>query len=83
MQNSLFDELLLDVYSDMELKQRFLENPTSVLKARGVEVPDGVELRILEDSPTVRHIVLPHFHHGSPASTEELASRKSKIVIPP
>jgi len=83
MQNPLFDELLLDVYSDMELKQRFLDDPASVLRQRGVEVPDGVELRVLEDSPTVRHIVLPHFHDGTPAPTEELASRKSKIVIPP
>jgi hypothetical protein len=83
MQNPLFDELLLDVYSDTELKRRFINDPASLLRERGVEVPDGVELRVLEDSPTVRHIVLPHFHHGTPASTEELASRKSKIVIPP
>ena len=67
MQNPLFDELLLDVYRDVELKRRFLNNPARVLRERGVEVPDGVELRVLEDSPTVRHIVIPHFHHGPPA----------------
>lgn len=42
-------------------KQSLLFNPTSVMKAAGIEVPDDVTVRIVEDTSTVKNIVLdPH-----------------------
>lgn len=62
--------LVAQAWSDEGLKARLLEDPVGVLREHGVEVPFGIELRVLEDTPEIRHLVLP----PSPAS--ELAEEE-------
>jgi hypothetical protein len=73
--------LILDLYSDPELKKRFLADPAVVMKERGVTVPEEVILKAVEDSPTVRHIILPYLKPGEKSSMEEIEQRASKIII--
>ena len=46
-------------WSDAALKERLTADPAAVLREHGIEVPYDVELRVVEDSPGVRHLVLP------------------------
>ncbi len=77
----MMEDLVFDLYSDPELKKRFMADPAAVMKERGVKVPDGVSLRAVEDTETVRHIVLPYPAPSTAASLQEIEQRASKIII--
>jgi hypothetical protein len=51
--------LVAKAWSDDALKQRLLDDPAAVLEEHGIEVPPGVELRVVEDTDQVCHLVLP------------------------
>ncbi|AHH96812.1 hypothetical protein GCM10010174_41630 [Kutzneria viridogrisea] len=58
---SQLDKLRIESAIDESLRKRLLETPKSVLAQHGIHVPDGVELRIIEDTPKIHTIVLlPH-----------------------
>jgi hypothetical protein len=44
---------------DPSFKKRLLANPTEVLRSEGIEVPAGVEIRVLEHTPDIRYFELP------------------------
>lgn len=46
-------------WADDAFKARLLTDPKSVLRENGLEPPAGAEVRIVEDTPEVRHFVLP------------------------
>jgi len=75
------EELILELNSDPDLKKRFLENPAAILKERGLEIPSEITLRAMEDTPNVRHIVIPYFAPSAPTTLEEIEQRASKIII--
>lgn len=65
--------LVAKAWADDELKQRLLAEPSAVLEEHGIEVPSGIELRVVEDTDEIYHLVLP----ASPAGDlldEELTS---------
>ena len=65
--------LVAKAWTDDDLKQRLLAEPSAVLAEYGIEVPPGIELRVVEDTNEVCHLVLP----ASPAGDlldEELTS---------
>lgn len=78
---NVMQDLFLDVYSDPELKKRFMTGPAAVMKERGVAVPEGISLRAVEDTEKVRHIVIPYPAPGKVATLEEIEQRASKIII--
>jgi hypothetical protein len=51
--------LVARAWSDEGLKQRLIEDPRTVLAEHGIEVPYDIELKVVEDSNEVRHLVLP------------------------
>jgi len=51
--------LVADTWDDEELKKRLLDNPAAVLKERGIDVPEGLEIKVHADSESVEHLVLP------------------------
>jgi len=59
--------LVARVWDDPDLKQRLLADPAAVLAEHGIEIPEGVDMRVVEDTEQVRYLVLP----TSP--TEELS----------
>ncbi|MCX5976233.1 MAG: nitrile hydratase subunit alpha [Coprothermobacterota bacterium] len=75
------EELILELNSDPDLKKRFLENPAAMLKERGLEIPPEVTLRVMEDTPDVRHIVIPYIAPGASTTLEEIEQRASKIIL--
>jgi hypothetical protein len=76
------EELILELNSDPDLKKRFLENPAAMLKERGLEIQPEVTLRVMEDTPDVRHIVIPYIAPpGTSTTLEEIEQRASKIIL--
>jgi hypothetical protein len=52
-------EVIVHAWTDEDFRRQLLDDPAAVLTAAGVAVPRGVEIRVLEDTDIVRHIVLP------------------------
>ena len=51
--------LVIDSWSDAGLKARLLSDPAAVLAERGIALPDGVGLRVVEASDGTLYLVLP------------------------
>jgi hypothetical protein len=66
-----------DVYArtmtDPEFKAQFIADPAAVLSAAGVEVPEGLTIKVLENSSTTVHVILP----DPEAMTDELLAAAS------
>ena len=45
--------------TDPEFKAQFIADPAAVLTAAGVEVPEGLTIKVVENSSTTFHVVLP------------------------
>lgn len=63
--------LVAKAWSDEGLKQRLIEDTRAVLEEHGIEAPYDIELKVVEDSNEVRHLVLPANPSGE-LSDEEL-----------
>ncbi|MET0702793.1 MAG: NHLP leader peptide family RiPP precursor, partial [Mycobacterium sp.] len=46
-------------WADDAYKQRLSDDPSGVLADAGITVPTGVEVRVVENTPTVMHLVVP------------------------
>jgi hypothetical protein len=61
--------------SDSALRSQLVSGGASALRALGVGVPDGVAVKFVEDSATVRHFVIP-----SPAGAELTEADLDKVA---
>ncbi len=57
-------------WSDEDFKQRLMDDPRGALAECGIDVPDDVDLFVMEDTDKVRHFVLP------PPPTDELTDEQ-------
>ena len=66
--------IIAKALQDEAFKQQLIADPTAFLKAEGVAVPEGVTLKVVADTASVRHLVLPHgtWSAGDHLSDEEL-----------
>ena len=46
-------------WDDEQFRQTLLNNPTEVLTQHGFRVPAGATVRIVQDTQTERHLILP------------------------
>lgn len=46
-------------WSDEAFKERLLKEPARVLAENGIEVPPGVEVRVVENTADVTYLTLP------------------------
>lgn len=54
-----WQKIVAKAWMDEDYKNRLLEDPNSVLQEEGVEIPEGVSFRVMEDSDQVKTLVLP------------------------
>lgn len=55
----IWGEIVARAWRDQAFKQQLLANPKGILTEAGMSVPDSTELQVVEDTPTLRHLVLP------------------------
>ena len=72
--NKLAD-LFAACWKDDALKARFMADPASVLKEHGMPVPEGMDVKVVENADNCVHITLPAVPSGKmELSDAELAS---------
>ena len=59
-------------WSDPDFKARLLADPKAVLAEAGVQVPDGIHMKIIEDTSDVINIVLPASPAGGAVSEQDM-----------
>ena len=68
-------ELFAACWKDEALKARFMNDPKAVLAEYGMDVPDGMDVKVVENSDNTVHITMPMApggHHE--LSDEELSA---------
>jgi hypothetical protein len=53
------DRVIAKAWADEAFKLALLANPREALKSQGIDLPEGVTLRVMENSDNVIHLVLP------------------------
>ena len=57
--NKIIMKVIAKAWDDPKFKAKLLENPRSVLQAEGITFPDGINIKVVENTPSQLHIVLP------------------------
>ena len=73
-QNAAFGKVIAKSWSDEAYKEKLLSDPRSALADVGVDLPEGVEITIAEQTADNVHIVLPPKPEGGALSAEALQS---------
>ena len=61
-------------WKDEALKARFMSDPKAVLAERGIDVPDNIDVNVVENSDNTVHITMPKAPGGAIGlSDEEMA----------
>lgn len=63
-------------WNDDKFKQRLMQDPRAALEEFGIEVPAGVDVRIVENTDKIRYVTLP----PKPADTTELSERELRAI---
>jgi len=64
-------ELFAACWKDESLKQRFMSDPKAVLAEYGMDVPDGVDVNVVENSDNCVHITMPATPDGHMELSDE------------
>jgi hypothetical protein len=73
-QMRMIENIVERTWIDDIFRNRLLSDPAKVLRAEGVKIPQGVEVRIVEDTENVLHVVLPMKPAGQEALEAEFKS---------
>ena len=52
-------DLFAACWKDEALKARFMADPKAVMKEHGLDVPDGIDVKVVENADDCVHITLP------------------------
>jgi hypothetical protein len=58
-QCNAWSQIVARAWQEESFKKRLLAEPLAVLKECGVEVPPGIQLRLVEDTNEILHLTLP------------------------
>jgi hypothetical protein len=58
-QSKQYQQLIAKCWADDAFKQRLLADPAGTLKAEGIEVPAGVRVQVVENTPQEFTLILP------------------------
>ena len=58
-QRTKLAELIAACWRDEAIKARFISEPKNIMKEHGMDVPDGIEINVVENADDCVHITLP------------------------
>jgi hypothetical protein len=70
---------VVKAWTDESFKQRLLDDPRTVLIEHGVPLPEGTEVRVVENTERLRHSLLPAMPEG--LSVEDLEQLEGGACI--
>ena len=68
-QKNALARLFAACWKDEALKARFMSDPKLVLKEHGLDVPDGIDIKVVENADDCVHVTLP----APPAAIHDLS----------
>ena len=66
-----YGQVVAQAWRDLAFKQRLLADPVTVLREQGIDVPAGLQVRVVENTGQQVHLVLPA-KPGEELSDDEL-----------
>ena len=73
-------DLFAACWKDEALKARFMADPKAVLAERGIQMPEGIDVNVVENTDSTVHITLP-MRPSDDLSDDELAEAAGGISI--
>lgn len=68
-----YSKIVAKCWADADYKAKLIADPNGTLRADGITVPGGIEVRIVENSPQVVYVVLPEAPSEGELTDEELS----------
>jgi len=68
MDKNPLSDILIRTCTDKAFREEFLRNGAGVLRRAGIQVPEGVEVKVIENSDELIHVVLPTSLTDQPAN---------------
>ena len=82
-QKNALTQLFAACWKDEALKARFMSDPKAVLAEYGMDVPDGMDVNVVENTDNRVHITMPAPPSGGmDLSDEELSNAAGGWVVP-
>jgi hypothetical protein len=69
-------QVISRAWTDEDYKARFVADPVGVMAEAGIETPAGMDFRVVENTDSVVHIILP----PAPAEEVELSDEALEVV---
>ena len=69
-----YTRFLVQAVTDEAFRAALLADAKGALKSQGVDIPEGIEIKVVEDTPTQLHLVLP------PRLPEEMSDAELEAV---
>ena len=57
--NRQMQQIIAKCWSDEAFKEKLVADPHATLVAEGVEIPEGVNINVLSNTPSTMHLVIP------------------------
>ncbi|MEH1910889.1 MAG: NHLP leader peptide family RiPP precursor [Nostoc sp.] len=70
------EQLIVRAWQDESFKQELLSNPKAAIAKEGINLPESIEIRIVEETPNTFCLVLPI----KPSESEELSDAELESV---
>lgn len=72
---SAYAKILAKAWTDEAFKQRLLASPRTVLEEHGIDAPEGIEFKVVEQTNSVIHLILPPRPVSGEITAEALEKR--------
>jgi hypothetical protein len=69
-----YGKLIAKAWSDHDFKAQLLSDPMTVFKENDVTIPEGIEVRMVENTEKITHFILP------PEPSDELSDEQLEVV---
>ena len=73
----LLDEIGAKALTNTNYRRRLLDDPKSVLRKAGLEVPDDVDVEVHRNRPNLIHLVLP----AAPVQADQLDVDEVRVAM--
>ncbi|WP_375515786.1 NHLP leader peptide family RiPP precursor [uncultured Nostoc sp.] len=70
------EKLIARAWQDASFKQKLISNPRAAFEKEGIALPESIEVRVVEESPSTLYLVLP----VQPSETAELSEAELESV---
>lgn len=75
--------LIAKAWDDDRLRNRLLSDPRAVLKEHGLEPPQGVEVRVVENTDSVIYLTLPSKPEHDRIDDAQVDRPGAAVALPP